>query len=307
MASQNPDRLELTRSISLAVVEKSFPEELDLFGIVWSRFLARVEEKKPGRTIGLPALGDSSAEFSAPFVVAVVWTVLGKLQHQDPLPTQDSIELALRQAGQALGVSRARLDVIVNAGAPELHDLFGLLRGETPPNPVASSAQEPLVWVEWHPNEAGVGPKEMSRAKALEDPRTKKVTLVIDEPHREFIARGKTWPFVPKKADKYRFDKRGFLVLWLALDRSNSQFRDTDINARRLGSTPRVAPSAVEHYAKEARQICRLVVGKPIVPRKDKMFGYAMRQVDWSWCWIREDPDREKSILLPKNASRENA
>ena len=307
MTSHDPDRSLLIRAISQEVVEESFPEELDLFEVVWSRFLGRVEEKEPGRAIGLPALGDSSAEFKVPFVVMTVSGVLEHLLDQASPPTAEEVERAVRQTAETFGLVGAKLDAIANAVAPKLHHSFSLMCGAETPKSTASSAHDPMVWVEWHPNKEGVGPESMAHTKALEDPRTKKAMLVIDEPHGEFVARGKVWSFVPKKSDKHRFDKRGFLVVWLALDRSNGQFRDKDISALRLSPNSHIAPSTLEHHAKKAREIFRLVVGKPILPRKDQMFGYAMRHVDWSWCWIRKDSDRKKSILLPTNASRENA
>lgn len=301
MTPLDPDRLALTRSISLSVVEESFPEELDLFDVVWTRFISRIDLQEPDRRAGLPAIGGGSAEFRLPFVVMTVSGVLEHMLGQDPPPGLEDVERAVRAAAKALGLAGARLDAIADAVTPKLHHGFSLMCSTEFPKPVSLSAQDPLVWVEWHPDINEVGAVQMNYKKALKIEQARQSMLVVDECSDELIgSRNRRF------RDDFEVNRRAFVGLWFALSKTGRRISYSDLREVILKPYSDAGDDVVQKYVYEAQDLLEELIGKKLIPRaRDK--AYRVPKDGWSWCWIRESVSRESSRLLARygNSPRE--
>jgi hypothetical protein len=308
MQESHTDTTGLVCALARAAVQDSFAAELDLFDVVWKRFLARPATRRDQSEAGLRIHPDEDHAFRTPFVIMTVAAIIDALPQETWVIDYEKVSAAVREAAKSLGVIGPQLGEIVEAVSPKIHRAMALLAGKQSTQSQVQSApssriQPPVVWVEWW-IDGGLASKEpqaISYEEVALDPRSLRAQLTVDEWNPRFIGPAEAVPFREFRG------QRGFTGLWLALDRTGRFFSMDEIGKHRefpeLGTQDR----ALTRYVSDAQKILMRLLGAKIIPRATHR-RYAVPADCWSWCWIRNDRDRIRSILLGSDrAARKNS
>lgn len=171
MTAPADKRADLVRSVALSIVQDSFPQEVDVFSAVWTRFAKHAAGSREARSLGLQMLGEEEPDCHTPFVVMTVAALLESFLEQAERPSRDTVESAVRSASESFGLGGTRLDAVVHAVTPKLFRTFSLLCGADIPKGGREddSPTQPVVFVDWLSKDGGREPGKECPAQEFEE------------------------------------------------------------------------------------------------------------------------------------------
>lgn len=281
----------IIRRVSFDVVEQCFEEESNLFDVAWTRFVSG--HRLPSDITGLPIQGGEPGDSYTPFVIMTVAAVCESLLTQDVRVGLPEILAAVQSAARNLKVPEEQVVRLAEAIAPRLHRAFVTLQGPANAGQLPESSHpSDRLWAEWWLDGSLIEAEQVKYESIIQDSRTERAMFLVDE-HRGELRGPKTC----RGFDDPELDFRAFTALWLTLDRTGSHYSYADIEKQRPSSHEDPLDSTLRKYVKAAQSALEELIGEPVIP-KPRDGRYYIKADSWSWCWIRKNHSRDKSILL---------